>query len=53
MNESELQINYNYPINPRLSKTFSDKRSVNIDNGSLGGTHWCAFYVKKKQILLL
>ena len=45
MTESQLQIVYNYHIYPRDSKIFSDKGFVNIDNGSLGGSHWCAFYV--------
>ena len=46
MNESELQRIYNYPINPRDSKIFSDIGFVNIDNGSLGGTHW-TYHVSK------
>ena len=46
MNESQLQIIYNYPIYPRVSKIFSDKGFVNIDNGSQGGTHWTCFIVK-------
>ena len=33
-------------MNPRDSKILSDKGFVNIDNGSMGGTHWCAFHVK-------
>ena len=43
MNESELQIIYNYPIYPRDSKIYSDKGFINIDNGSQGGTHWTCF----------
>ena len=46
MNESHLQRVYNYPIYPRDSKIYSDKRFVNIDNGSQGGTHWTCFIVK-------
>ena len=46
MIESELQRNYNYKLYPRVSKINSDKGFVNIDNGSMRGTHWCAFYVK-------
>ena len=46
MNESQLRKVYKYPIYPRDSKNSSDKRYVNIDNGSMNGTHWCAFYVK-------
>ena len=52
LNESELQKIYNYPIYPRDSKIYSDKGFVNIDNGFQGGTHWCAFYVKDKKIIL-
>ena len=49
MNESELQRVYNYPIYPRDSKIYSDKRFVNIDNGSMGGTHWTGFIVKDNK----
>ena len=53
MNESELHRAYNYPIYPKNSKIHSGRGFLNIDDGRLGGTHWCAFYVKKKQIILL
>ena len=53
MNESELQRVYNYNINPRSSKIYSDKGFVIIDNGSPGGTHWTCFIVKGEKILLL
>ncbi len=46
MDESELQRVYNYPIYHRDSKIISDKGFVNIDNGSMGGTHWSCFIVK-------
>ena len=46
MNESQLQKNYNYHINPRGSKIYSDKGFFNIDNGSQGGTYWCCFIIK-------
>ena len=46
MNESQLQKIYNYPIYPRDSKIYSEKRFVNIDNGSMGGSHWECFLVK-------
>ena len=46
MNESQLQKTYNYPIYPRDSKICSDKGFVNIDNGSMGGSHWTCFYRK-------
>ena len=39
MNESHLQKLYIHPIYHRDSKFFSNKGFVNIDNGSLGGTH--------------
>ena len=47
MIESELQRVYN--IYPRASKIYSDKRFVNIDNGSRGGTHWTCFIVKDNE----
>ena len=50
MNESELQRVYNYPIYPKNSKIHSDRGFVNIDDGRLGGTHWCAFYVNKSYL---
>ena len=34
LNELQLQKYYNYPIQPRDSKRFSDKGFVNIDDGS-------------------
>ena len=46
MNELELKIVYDYPLHPGDSKIYSDKGFVNIDNGSMVGSHWCAFYVK-------
>ena len=49
MNESKIQRVYNCPIYPRDSKIYSDKRFVNIDNGSMGGTHWTCFIVKDKK----
>ena len=49
MIESELQRVYNYAIYPKDSKFFSDKGFINIDIGSQGGTHWCAFYVKDNK----
>ena len=49
MNESQLQRIYNYPIYPRGSKIYSDNGSVNIDNGSMGGTHWTCFIVKDNK----
>ena len=49
MNESQLQRVYNYPIYPRDSKIYSDKGFINIDNGSRGGSHWTAFYIKNNK----
>ena len=49
MNESEIQRIYNYPIYLRDSKINSDKGFLNIDNGSLGGTHWTCFIVKDNK----
>ena len=49
MNELQLQKIYNHPIYPRDSKKYSDRGYIEIDNGSQGGTHWCAFYVKDKK----
>ena len=49
MNESQLQKIYNYPIYPRDSKIYSDKGFVNIDNGSMGGTHWTCFKVQDNK----
>ena len=45
MNESELQRVYNYSIYPRDTKLYSDKGLVNIDNGSMGGSHWVCFLI--------
>ena len=42
-NESDLQRVYNCPLYPRDSKIYSDKRVVNIDDGTMGESHWCAF----------
>ena len=49
MNESQLQWVYNYPIYPRDSKIYSDKGFVNIDNGSMGGSHWTCFIVEDNK----
>ena len=49
LNESHLQRSYNYPIYPRDSKIYSDKGFVNIDNGSMGGTHWTCFIIKDNK----
>ena len=49
MNESELQRDYKYPINPRGSRLYSDKRFVNIDDGFQGGSHWTCFIVQDNK----
>ena len=49
MNESQLQKIYNYAIYARDSKIYSDKRFVNIDDGSQNGTHWTCFIVKDNK----
>ena len=38
MNESDLQSVFIYNIYPSDSKTYSDKRFVNFDNGSQCGS---------------
>ena len=45
-NQFDLQRVYNYPINPRDSKKYSNKGFVNIDNGSQRGKHWTCFVMK-------
>ena len=49
MNESQLQRNYNNPNYPKDSIIYSDKRFVNIDDGSRFGTHWTCFIVKNDK----
>ena len=49
MNESQLQRIFNNSIYPRDSKTYSDKGFENIDNGSMGGSHWTCFYIKDNK----
>ena len=48
-----MNLNYReffkYPVNPRDSKTCSDKGYVNIDNGSQSGTHWTVFYLENNK----
>ena len=51
LNESQLQSVFIYPIYPRDSKIYSDKGFVNIDNGSMGGSHWTCFIIKQHQWL--
>ena len=49
MSESDLHRVYTYPKNPRLSRIYSDKGFVEIDNGSQGGTHWACFVIKDSK----
>ena len=49
MNESDLQRIHNYPIYLRESKIYADKGFVKIDNGSMGGSHWCCFIIKDNK----
>ena len=49
LNEFHLPEIYNYKIYPRDSKYCSDKVFVNIDNGSMGGTHWGCFIMKDNK----
>ena len=49
MNELELQRVYIFPVYPRDSKIHSNQGSGNIDDGRIGGSHWCAFYVKDNK----
>ena len=49
MKKSDLPRVYNYPIYPRDSKILSDDGCINIDNGSMGGTHWCGFLVEDEK----
>ena len=49
MNERELQRVYNYNIYPSDSKIYSDRGVVNIDNGSMGGSHWTCFLIKDEK----
>ena len=46
MIESDLQRVFNYPIYRRDLKITTDKIFVNIDNGSMGGSHWVVFLIK-------
>ena len=45
----EIQRYYIYPVCPRDSKIDSDKDFNDIDNGSMGGSHWSCFYIKDNK----
>ena len=49
MNEPQLQRVYNYSIYPRDSIKYSHKGFANIDNGSMGRSHWTCFIVKDNK----
>ena len=49
MSESDLRKIYNYKIYPRDSKITTNKGFVNIDDGSMGGSHWVCFIIKDKK----
>ena len=49
MTASNLQRVCKYPIYPRISKFYSNKMFVNIDNGMMGGSHWTCFYEKDSK----
>ena len=49
MNESQLQRVYNYTMYPRDSKILSDKGFIKIDDGRMGGSHWCSSIVKDNK----
>ena len=49
MNKSELQRVYNYPINPRDSKIYTDKCFVNIGDGSQGRKNWTCFIMQDNK----
>ena len=34
---------------PEIQKIYSDEGFVNIDNGSMGGSHWTCFIVKDNK----
>ena len=49
MNETELERVYKCLIQPRVSKVYSDRGLVNIDNGCQGGTHSVCFTIKDNK----
>ena len=51
MNENQLQRVYIYQICPRGSKMCSDNGFVNIDDDSMGGSHWTCFIVNGNKSL--
>ena len=49
MNGSELQKVYDYRMYPNISDIYSDKVFISLNNGSMGGSHWCCFILKDKK----
>ena len=49
MIESDLQRVYKYLFYQRGSKIYSDWGFVNIDNGSIGWTHWTCSIVEDNR----
>ena len=53
LDESELEKVFNFTIYPEDSKITTNKRIVNIDKGSMGGTHWIFLLLETQSIILL
>ena len=49
MNEFDIESVYNYHTFPRDSTMYSYEVFVNIDNGSMMGTHWTCFIIKDNK----
>ena len=49
INGSQLQKIYKHNTYSRDSKRYTDKGFVNIDDGSMGGSHWTCFIVKNNK----
>ena len=49
MNKSQLKTIYNHPIDPRDSEIYSNRGFVDIDNGSMGGSHWTCLLIKDNK----
>ena len=49
VNESEIQIVYNFPMYRRASMKTADEIFVNVDNGKMDGTHCVCYYIKDNK----
>ena len=49
MTQSDWRKVFNYHIYPEGSIITFNKGYVNIENGSMGGTHWTCFHKKDKK----